>query len=156
MARQQPRLPTQVGKTATGKATIAVKERIAYTKIQVNKTDLVGKDGTLDAERICRILTQMQDNVHTATAPARNDPTSNKKIIQQIAFTKGSPVRIQHNLGAPVGAWFPTRAYHASDPFSAVESKFGSGDWPTSLNQAQWIVLEANSTGTYDIAFCPA
>ena len=155
MARQQPRLPSQIGKTATGQSTIAVKERISYTKLQVSKADLVGKDGQLDSERICRIFGQIQDNVHQATAPARNDPTSNKKIVQ-VTTVNGTPVQVQHGLGTPVGHWFSTRAFPGSNPFAAVEAAFGSPQWPASVDQTQWIVLIPSCTGTYNVAFCPA
>lgn len=156
MPRQQPRLPTQVGTSATGKTTIAVKERQAFTRLPLARADLVGRDGNLDPEAVCRVINMIQDNVHTATAPARNDPTSNKKIVQQVAMKSGTPVKIQHGLSAYVGAWFQTRAYSGSQPFAAVEAQYGSSQWPSSVDQTQWIVLIPSCTGTYDIAFCPA
>jgi len=156
MARQQPRLPSAVSTSATGKSTVAVKERQAFTRLPITKADVVGKDGHVDPEALCRFFNMVQDNVHTATAPARNDPLVNKKIVQKQTFTKGQTVQIRHGLGAAVGSWFPTRQYSGSDPFAAVEAQFGSSQWPSSVDQTQWIVLVSSCNGTYDLAFCPA
>lgn len=156
MPRQQPRLSTQVSKTANGTTTIAVKERQSFPRLPIQTHDLVGQNGSVDPELICRAFNMIQDNVHAATAPARNDPLSNKQIVQKQSLTSGTAVQIRHGLGTYVGAWFSTRAYAGSQPFSAVEAQFGSSQWPSSLDQTQWIVLIPHSTGTYDIAFCPA
>lgn len=156
MARQQPRLPSTIGKNAAGQTSISVKERQPFTRLPLTKTDLVGHDGHVDPDMICRVINMIQDNVHAATGPARNDPLINKKIVQKQALTKGTPVQVRHNLGAVVGAWFATRQYPGSDPFAAVEAQFGSTQWPSSVDQTQWIVLVPSCTGTYDIAFCPA
>lgn len=156
MPRQQPRLPSTVGKSAAGKATIAVKERQAYPKLPVQTHDLVGKSGSVDADLICRAINMVQDNIYSATAPARNNPLGSPIIIQAQAMTSGTPVQIRHGLGAYVGNWTDTRSYAGSQPFQAVEASYPSTQWPKSLDPTQWIVLIPSSTGTYNIAFYPA
>jgi hypothetical protein len=105
-----------------------------------------------------KFLTDVQDNVESATEAQRSDPTQNMVIVQQAinveSVPSGSHVRalVRHGLGQAFTGYRCTRTYAQtkgglrSQPFAAVESLNNANQDPT-----QYIVLDMTSIGLYDL-----
>lgn len=144
-ASSRPRVPTVVTVSGNGKRSVVSRVFVAFAKIALTEAQVAAKS-------LARTLVLIQENIDAATLPARSSPLSQFTIAEMVQMTSGSNVVIRHGLGVAFQWYEPLRAYNqpqvaaASDPFAAFDAPSNGG-----LDPTQYLVLQAASTGFYDI-----
>jgi hypothetical protein len=89
----RPSLTTTVVPTTVNGRSVGVNSSKVYTPMTAQNfsiSQLSNPDGTPNMPAISLALTQFQQNVTSATLPARSDPHTVKKIVQAVSMTAGS------------------------------------------------------------------
>lgn len=141
--------PTVLQTQPNGAVSTTSKERQHYVKIAIRPEDITGENGAVDAAKLVRILTLLQDNGADSSRNARSSPLYNQCLVRGVSLKQNVQANIFHTLGEAWECAFIVKSYPGALP-CALNAVQGNGGFDVTKTAA----ILPTATGQYDIMIC--